>query len=428
MENKLRGFLKSLFSFVIFCLVKSNPGFSQEVSRAHISEKNFSLSGYLEFFYVDAINLASSQQKIIPSLLIEDKFHDSTTSSLGLSRAQIDFSWQRYSRYYLNMTMRPDALMREEQISEGNIYPREIDRRAGDSYRPSSSIRLLDTYDITINMEDQFVYRLGVLENLVSEVSAYNSILDFGLKVEFPEKFFGMQISLNSKSSNQDEKMEAKPSYNLDLTVFEGRDDRMEAQTFRSKIDTKVSSAQDPYRGLAAAAYMNLLENMQLGLMFGYVDNEVFDYIYREQFGDFSVSYLYFDANTPLRFALDMRLASEKVSGSEQRPTLRQQSIGATISANFRKESWLIFGFHFGKSERINEGESSEKDEFSGLQFDIGVIREITKGFDVKFALANEERNINFYDGTTKGAFEINNRPEKRVQRLGLEVSYKILD
>lgn len=85
--------------------------------------------------------------------------------TMGLRYLKIGLDFKKIRSSSFHLTLRPDALIDRYPLSEDSS--REFDSRSGESYRQMPSIKLLDSYLISLHRGDDLTFTYGVFESLL---------------------------------------------------------------------------------------------------------------------------------------------------------------------------------------------------------------------------------------------------------------------
>ncbi|MBF0442087.1 MAG: hypothetical protein HQK54_09295 [Oligoflexales bacterium] len=323
----------------------------------------------------------------------------------------------------LHLVFRPDIYT--ERYTDKTAQPKEFDSRSGMAYRPKPTVNLIDSYYITVHQGDTFDFDYGVFEQLAPTRSSYPQVLEFGLVTELPEKFLGLRISTKLlKDDNSSPTISRKRGAVYSVIAYEGRNDR--GELFEYNIDKQDTGtvAKDPYIGMALQATFYPSEITDYGLTFGTGDTKLEFGRKNELFGDlFAITHFKLFKKL-CKLTLDSRISKERWSSDVQRyRELIQQSHSLTLAQQMGEKDWLAIGFHYGISERHVENDTTNIEEVSGWQADLGYLRNIALNTSFTFFTTQEQRK-SYINKRKVGAFKFEDKTEFNLMRFGLELRY----
>jgi hypothetical protein len=407
---------------------------------ASASSLNYSLD--VAFTMIDRLgrpeagNQISAPQAATPLSKIEQP----RTLGLGYFRAVLD--WHASDNTSLKVTLRPDAVMyqnSEAEVSSEISKKREIDRRAGESYRSMPSIQFLDAYQITYEMGQQhngLVISAGVWEELAPIRLSYNEILSFGLQVRFPSKFSALSLQWHSSDLLPPQAQPVPATgFKGELFVLEGDEDRAIMRGKKRGAFDEAPVAQDPYHGVAG--YLGWIPKsfLELGLLVGSLESSTYDadeaVIAGAKRSDTLVE-LVSVLSLPvggrsLKLSLDIRHEQERWMGDSvsEWSTRAQQSISFTTATDITRRLWLLLGAHLGKSERpIDVTLQDQLATYSGYQGEVGLRGELAPELSLTFMAAQEYRERQEKGLASTGGFTDDSGDHKITRRLGVQLDY----
>ncbi|MFW7381839.1 MAG: hypothetical protein ACOH5I_23740 [Oligoflexus sp.] len=415
---------KALVMWLGMSLSCSVTAMAEEVNISNFQRLNFAYDAELSLVLFDALDPNALSQTINQTA---NSSNGSSSRVLGLRRSVINLSWKHLGISELHLSLRPDAMI-QRQNPPANVQ-REIDTRAGDTYRPAPSLQLLDTYELAIVPGDDFRLGLGVFDNFQALESAYESSLEFGLEARLPQKFAAYFVNWTLKPV--DVPRLAGPglsqSYRFTFWGFEGREDRREQIGSRRLTDDAGPVGQDPYLGGAVSFEAYPVENWQYSIVGGYSDSKVEFGRVSELFAGVAIAWQGDVLKSFSKIHWQSQWARERWRVSQARLAGLQQLSHSLTSRHHLQQNWhLLLGFQLGSSEQHATHDPGERAVSTGHKYDLGV--EYLQGnfLSYQFLIATEVR-ARIENGVKDGAFMIDGEAQRRLNRFGLAVSYRIL-
>ena len=375
--------------------------------------------------------------------------------TLGLRRLSLGLDWQAASAAGLHLVLRPDAANRASQSASTNgtvIPPREFDNRSGDpGMKPQPTIRLLDAYQLRLQPATDINLAIGVWDSLATSPAAYPELLGFGLNILLPAKFAGARLHWQKPGTGPDTALHVGPgaqpsTFSFDLYVLEGDEDRAEALgTQHSTFDT-APVGSDPYHGGAGGVNWRLDRQLTVGLLVGYLlqndgaggtggtnmatnaaaaGNTGAAGTYDEVFGQLSLMALLPAFGRDAKLGVDVRYLRSRGRGTIADQSL--QSVMATGSYPVAHDLWALVGAAWGKGDRwLNYQSARQSTAFlDGYQVEAGVLSQIGQNLSLQLMLSHEYRTLRA-GGITSGGFQDGSGNRSTIQRMGLELTYKL--
>ena len=346
------------------------------------------------------------------------------TRTLGLRRASLGISAKRPGSSILALTLRPEAAS-----NRGEPIARDFDSRAGSTYRATPRIVLLDEYRLTFEQQSSYSLGIGVFNQIAPFRASYPQILAFGLEAKLPEKSLAIRLTWKSLGPHQSVPNDnAASGRSFDLYVMEGREDRGELLSRSTRSNDSAPSASDPDRGLALATNHQWSEALDYGGTFGYIDTRLSDSGHlNELFGALYGAFRFrLIGQYPSRMTWDSRVSREYWRGGGQRfHSLQQLSHALTLSHEVMPKAFLVWGLHYGMSQRHPQGESANLVVFEGIQGDLGLIRQYDDNLSFSLMTSSESRE-QVQDGTRSGGFDNEIARRGALKRFAFEIRYMV--
>lgn len=345
---------------------------------------------------------------------------------LGLKQLKLRLDWATIDGATLGLTLRPDAANHAQAADAGSPV-RETDTRAGDTYRPMPTVRLLDAYQLTIKPGTSLDLSLGVFEQLIADQRAYPEVLGFGLDVKFPAKFSAMRVHYQQNAKDPATAVSAPSTLHADVYVLQGDDDRAEAQGGRDQSFDKAPVARDPYYGAAVQFGWIAGPRFELALLGGYGDSSVAGGRRNEVYMESAATTLLPVAGRDVKFVLDLKDARERWKGDGLSIAGREQrSAGLSTSVPTVPGFWYLLGGRYGVSERpLSDTQQDEKRSVKGFLVETGVLSQVGKGLTIEFMVNQEKRTTIDAAGGKVGAFVDEDGDHGTLRRLGLTLRYE---
>jgi hypothetical protein len=337
--------------------------------------------------------------------------------TLGLGRLRVGLDLQTGEGGSLTLVLRPDAANR---VTETDKEPaRELDTRAGDSYRPMPTLRLLDAYQLHLTPGRSLELSAGVWEELVRTQASYPQLLAFGLAVQLPAKFSGARLRWHRRS-------ETASDLALDLYVFQGDEDRAAATSAGAHQLDEAPVARDPHQAAALAFEWAPDKALSLGAVVGFGDSAELGGKRSEQFAQLTARWASMVAGRELALVLDARHAAEQWRADVLRVAPRvQQSLSLTSALNVVPRHWALLGAHLGTSQHAkHELALDELRTYSGWQLETGYHAELDQGLSLTILIDEERRRVTIPGIGEKGGFADGTDDRTTVRRVGLQLDY----
>lgn len=346
---------------------------------------------------------------------------------LGLRHARASFALESLGSSKLVVVIRPDVA-----AHAADTAVTELDTRAGDVYRSMPEIRLLDAYQLTMRPGTGMSVGVGVWEQIAVPSLAYPQILQPGLDVFLPVKFSGLRLRWNKYQpydpASQSQRLRGIVS---DFFVIQGDRDRVESRVYNKDTDDDAPGASDPHYGAAASFQWIPSDSWSLMLTGGSLSADA------AAGSAGNVSEVFAEVNAMLRLQSVMRGLTTSFQLKQSKETFRDtpaalddrlnQSVALLISAGIVSGTSVLTGFSYGFGEwPADEAQPSDNSEFSGHQFEIGVLNEVGKDLYLQAMLAQENRTRKDPGGAEIGGFADGDSRQRSVRRLGVQLSYQM--
>jgi hypothetical protein len=344
----------------------------------------------------------------------------------GLERIRFDFSWRYFAQSSFDLSLRPDAAM--DRFDPFFSKAREIDTRAGDSYRSRPTISLLDLYALHINTSDNFTVSLGVFDRLEPSRATFRSLLDFGLDVQMPRKFSALKFRLDvSPLPIQGLNSAQTPRYVITGFVFEGRDDRNERLAPQHQPTDFGPSAMDPYLGTAITLDSIQNDKWQFNAMIGNLDSQSSIGTINETFASISAIWKGKALGLDSRVSYWGKWSKERWNSQEPAlPELEQLSHGFSGIHKINDTQEVFWGMEYGVSERLEDEVENAVVSYRGEKLDLGLKMSLPGRVSIETMLSTERRQKKQGE-LSVGAFAFNDQDNRsRLTRLGIRMSYDI--
>lgn len=383
--------------------------------------------------YIEAFSGGSSSM-IEPNAVIDQgwasKAEPVRTLGLGHMKVGLEYSAAKYSS--LRMGLRPDANI----DADGNANS-GFDSRAGSTYRESEKIKLLDTYQLVLNVKDSFRAEVGVFDSFNASYVAFDPLLEFGLNVRFPRKFSGLKLIGNFKNIAPNEAQPVETGLQTELVVFQGDGDRVEESGALEQHFDEAPMARDPYVGGALSNDWTPSAYLRASLLVGFLES-AYDPtgLSNESFGAFSLGWDLPFGSRWVKVAFSFRYSKEKWRVDDvDIESLVQQSAALSSAIQMTELSHLHLALHTGRSERhrFSSGvdgtittDTSRVNPYSGLQIDLGADYVLAERLNLQLALSQEDRTSEDADGGNVGGFDNGTKTEDSIRRLAIGLKYQI--
>jgi len=398
----------------VVAVVFSIVFFQTSLSRAETTPQvSYNLD--LSLLYLDTLQNPFSTEK---STDIDSarELESVESRSLGLKKAKVDLQWAYPGQSRLNLTLRLDSAVREEQD--------EYDTRAGEVYFKKQPVQLLDAYSIDLLFAESAVLSVGVFEEMIHRRSAYSRGPEFGLEVILPTKFAGayLQWRFDNHAADYSQQTPA-PGLVFDLWVHQGNGDRVEVDISKEKTHDDAPGANDPHLGVAAGIRWLRSPSHRLGVLVGGGDNHYIDSTGQgkrnEVFARFFNELMWTRPVYSGKVSFEYRLLKEKWQGDQiDLPSRTHQSGHLNAGIEVYPNGWVLWGAHYGRSKFHKEL------WVHGYQFDLGYQQVLKSGIELS-VIASEERRSHLEQGKTRGGFVGDDGSRDRsIRRVALELGY----
>lgn len=353
--------------------------------------------------------------------------------TFGLEKASLSLSVTHHSQTKLSVKLRPDAWLTRNSDSDDPTRTvfRDIDLRAGDTYRANPVVELLDTYELALIPSQNFKLRLGVLEDLEADDSRTLGLLEFGLNVRLPKKLSVLSIAW----ANQD--LRATPNlrpirsenYAFELFALQGRDDRSEGIGSSQESYDTGPVAKDPFVGGAISLRASFQEPWSLLIHYGYLDTKVNSGRRNEHWLDTRLHYRFTLLGMASQLLYQAKWTRDRWSLDAGRyPELEQRSHRLHLEHASGPNSLIFWALSAGHSDQLVEpGPTPDKTSYDGQQLEIGWIATVYPQLQLEMSLAFELRDQRI-DGQTIGGFAANGDTERSLNRFALRLNYQVSD
>ncbi len=343
---------------------------------------------------------------------LNDREKTGQPRALGLDRARIALDWRTQRTASLALVLRPDT-MNEEIL-------REPDRRSGGPYRPEPTLHFLDAYLISIYPATSLATSIGVFEELAPVRRSYAPALDFGLSVRLPARFSGLRLRWqNANTAPDSAEATAAGTILADAYFLHGDEDRVETQGERGGAFDRAPTARDAHQGGAASLVWIPLNELELSLLWGTLDEKIIGGKRHEVMATFAAVGRFDVGPVPTKASLDVRAVVESWRGVDEKKR-EQRSASLTMSAQVMPNMWVLAGGHVGTSDRPNEV------EVSGRQLEIGFLGSFGEELTLEVLVADERREQIDAQGAHLGGFVDPKGDEKKLRRYGLTLAYEL--
>ena len=348
--------------------------------------------------------------------------HGSRT--IGLDQLKISFGWRFHESSQLKLNLRPDATLVRDGESGAN---RQVDTRAGDVYKKTSPIQLLDSYQAVLVLGPRADLSIGVWEEIVPYELSYNPLLAYGLLVKLPEYFNGLKLSWGGREEKPSLPGSFQGKFAYEIMLMQGDNDRSEQIGGHAEAFEQAPVAKDPYLGGAGRLLWWPLEGYRIGLLFGYGEEGVGPNRSKVTYGDMSLEQQLSGSVRPVQLNWNARYLLESFSGSLQKlEPLYQFSFSGTGSILILPKHRFLLGAHIGRSERHSSTPTAENLLHYGHQMDLGWDYHFAPGLDLQFMLSEEHREILSENDEIEDAFRSDREVKKMLRRFAIAIRYQI--
>lgn len=353
-----------------------------------------------------------------PSAILEDQIAADSARGLGLRRLQlaIDFHTGEYGQ--LSLVFRPDAINRDSDPAQAPT--REVDTRAGETYRPSPSLRLLDTYQLRVIRGQSFDFALGVWQGLAVEDVGLQDPLAFGLETRLPSKFAGGQLQWKDQISSC--------FFSARLQVFQGDEDRTESLDKKNGQLEFAPVARDPHQAAALFLELSKKQEWSIAAIGGFGEST-------EQGGRRAEQFIQIFSQVKTELSgknIDLTIDARRSEESWNNTTIKiaprlQQSIIVTSTYGIYGNYAFIIGAGLGSSEHAKDNQVLDLVRtYNGWQVKAGYQAELNQGLIVKAIIDIERRRLRLPNEGDLGGFVDGNSRRSTNRRIGLEINYNL--
>ncbi|MFK7824205.1 MAG: hypothetical protein AB8G05_08610 [Oligoflexales bacterium] len=344
--------------------------------------------------------------------------------AIGLEHLKIGLAWQFHQNSRLQFILRPDA-----SLARGgeNVQNRQIDTRAGDVYKESSPIQLLDSYQAVLVLGAKADLAIGVWDEIIPYEMSYKPLLAYGLQVRLPEYFSGLKLNWGGKEAkpNLPGQFHGKLAY--ELFLIQGDNDRSEQIGGKTQAFEQAPVAADPYLGGSARLLWWPLEGYRISLLFGYGEEGTGPDRSKVTFGDVGLIQQLSSSMRPVQLNWNARYYLESFTHSVQKlEPVYQFSFSGTASIWVLPEHRFLMGAHIGRSERHSSRANAENLLHYGHQMDLGWDYQFASGLSLQFMLSEEHREILSEDDDVADAFRNDLEVKKMLRRFAIAIQYQV--
>lgn len=349
----------------------------------------------------------------------ETNVKPATSRSVGLGKLRLGIDFQTGQEGLLTLIFRPDAANRS--LNSDNANSREIDTRAGEAYRLSPSLRLLDAYQLHVYRSGSLDLALGVWENMAQDLTVYKDPLDFGLEVRLPSKFSGAALGWTHST-------QALGLMHASLRIYQGDEDRVESLGRSDEQFEQAPIAKDSIQALALDMELHPSQTWTVGIVGGYGDSPDFGGRRSEQFLQFVTHWNSFINKKNMRLTLDARQSEERWNKTNTRVAPRiQKSASLTTAYTIFPNHTVLTGFSLGSSQHAKDDKILDQVRtFQGWQVEAGYQTEISQSLFIKLMLDLERRRLKMPGASESGGFSVEDHRRSTNRRIGLEINYNI--
>jgi hypothetical protein len=380
----------------------------------------------VELSYYDRISLVTGFPRVFKAGTWQPDFaqgsqlnFESTNSNraFGLNKAEFLFDFHVFNGSRFQFGLRPDIYRSESSVATSLDY----DTRAGVVREQVPGLRLLDHYTLGIERGAGFAAKVGVFPYLI-EPSRTMPLLMSGIRVEFPKKYSGLELTWRSATVGG-ALGEAHKGWHFALVSLEGDDDRTDAWEYSGESYDYGPSSADSYRGGGFTAryegeslYSFMLLQLSEAVFLGRTSRT------GARLGvDFEPVETRFGV---LLSTLDIRHSEERgVRTMGQFPTLLQQSVSLRSSMEVQFGHRLEAGLIIGRSAVPSAEVIGKKILADGWQVDVAYRRRVGRNIDLKMAISGEQRLASF-EGQSVGGFDFVENGENYMNRILLGIDY----
>jgi hypothetical protein len=382
----------------------------------------------VELSYYDRISLVTGFPRVFkvetwqPNFIQGSQLNLESTNSnraFGLNKSEFIFDFHVFNGSRFQFALRPD-IYRSESAAPTSL---DYDTRAGVVREQVPNLRLLDHYILGVERGAGFAANFGVFPHLV-EPSRTMPILMSGIRVEFPKKYSGIELTWRSAAAGGAIDLTgSNKGWRFALVSLEGDNDRTDAWEYSGESYDYGPSSSDSYRGGGFKAsfegqslYSFMLLQMSEAVFLGRTSQT------GARLGiDFEPAETRFGI---LLSTLDIRHSEERgVRTMGQFPTLLQQSVSLRSSLEVQLGHRLEAGFIIGRSALPSTEVIGQKILADGWQVDLGYRRRVGHNIDLKIAISGEQRLASFA-GQPVGGFDFVENGENYMNRILLGIDY----
>ena len=338
--------------------------------------------------------------------------------ALGLRRFLFGLRFMSFEDSSLEVTLRPDALLRRREESTATEY----DGRSGSVHRLPVSIELLDLYALNLHFGSSVTLSAGVFKEIAPRKASYFSPLEFGLWTVLPQKVSGFKLDFNF---NDPHTPLAQPREALGsrytIWVYQGRRERSEYLGYKSDSFDKAPTTADANMAMAFAGSFRLSSSQSIDGVFGREDRkELSGGHVNETYASLSYSRGFSWHAMQWLLSIDAKIARERWEGSvTKQRTLTQKALSITNLIHAGGSFSIANGLHFGQSDRSQNDESLE-----GWQVDLGVREESRENLMVS-AYVSVENRTSSVAGASDG-FQSQTDATSYLMRMAFAIDYTL--
>lgn len=386
------------------------------------------LSGELDFALIYVGSLARPEANAINQGEYsmhqpEDKRRE---RGLGLRYAKAGLTFESFQSSKFYALIRPEATI--VRSDDGDV-PREVDTRAGDTYRKLPDIRLLDAYQMTVRPGTGMSLGFGVWEQLSEPAQAYQQILQPGLDVLLAAKFSGLRLRWSRFEPADPANVEKRQKGLItDFYIIQGDRDRVESNIGKNDTDDHAPGAEDPHYGGAISLSWMPADAWSILVTGGSLTS-----------GDKTgkANDVFVELNGILRLAGVLEGLTTSVLIKQSKESFREmlapvddrlnQSASLQVLLGLVPGISALSGVSYGKGEwPADELRPFDNTEFTGYQFEFGLQNNPGKDLLLQGILAQEKRSRRTTGESSEGAFFDGENRKNLIRRLAIQISYQL--
>jgi len=347
----------------------------------------------------------------------------------GLTKARVALHWVHSQKSMLTMVLRPDALSRAPDPASGeDRVVREFDGRAGETYRLAPSLNLLDAYQLHLVAGQSMRLSFGVFESIIDERQSFRTPLEFGLKVQLPEKLSAVSLRWGEGDLSLPTAQRPRPGkWKFELWGWQAHEDRLEAfEPTVTNLD-RAPSAKDPYIGVATGVFWRESPLYDISSHIAYGARRQDQQRVEELWLHFRLASELETLGHPLKVAFDLRLLKEDWAGAaaDNVRALLQQSAALNAAWRFQSSSQLLAALSVGESERHGSNERMGRNTYRGWQSVLGYQYLVGEHCDFGLQYSYEDRRRRGVDGSS-GSFSVAQPDLKSLHRIAISANYML--